>query len=97
MIFLDETPDQVWGRLWTKTNMTRLRGRSRHGARLIGSTHTVIGRPPPSSPARNTIYSWRPWVLDSAINGRAFLGQVDQDLVRDSLEILGQSATRRPA
>ena len=35
LIFVDETPDQVRGRLWTKTNMVRLYGWAEVGHRLV--------------------------------------------------------------
>jgi len=35
LVFVDETPDQVRGRLWAKTNMTRTHGWAPRGQRLV--------------------------------------------------------------
>ena len=74
LVFVDET--------WAKTNMTRIRGRSLKGTRLIehvphGSwkTTTFVGAIRASG--------WlAPLVVDGAINGSIFLAWVEQHLVR---------------
>jgi transposase len=80
LVFLDETPDQVRGRLWTTTAMTRLRGRSRRGERLIGAvpyghwkTSTFL-----AGLRQDRIVA--PLVLDGAINGPSFRAYVEQFL-----------------
>jgi DDE superfamily endonuclease len=72
LVFLDET--------WTKTNMTRLRGRARRGERLVASvphghwcTTTFL-----AGLRHDRIVA--PLVLDGAINGRAFRAYVEQFL-----------------
>ncbi len=72
MIFLDET--------WTKTNMTRPRGRSRRGARLIGSAPYGHWKTTTFLAGLRHDRIVAPLVLDGAINGRAFLGWVEQFL-----------------
>lgn len=75
LVFVDET--------WAKTNMTRLRGRSLKGTRLVEhvphghwETTTFVGAIRASG--------WvAPLVVDGAINGRLFLGWVEQHLVRE--------------
>ena len=81
LIFIDETPDQVRGKLWTKTNMTRLRGRWPRGRRLVAAvphghwqTTTVI-----AAPRHDGLTA--PCVIDGAINGELFLAYVEQVLV----------------
>lgn len=73
LVFLDET--------WTKTNMTRLRGRAPRGQRLIAKapyghwkTSTFL-----AGLRHDRIVA--PLVLDGAINGRVFLAYVEQFLV----------------
>jgi len=72
LVFLDET--------WTKTNMTRIRGRSQRGQRLFGSvpyghwqTSTFL-----AGLRHDRIVA--PLVLDGAINGAAFRAYVEQFL-----------------
>ncbi|MEM9411510.1 MAG: IS630 family transposase [Planctomycetota bacterium] len=73
LVFVDET--------WAKTNMTRLRGRSLKGTRLVEhvlhghwKTTTFIGAIRASG--------WvAPLVVDGAINGQLFLGWIKQHLV----------------
>ncbi len=71
-MFLDET--------WTKTNMTRLRGRARRGERLVAAvphghwqTSTFL-----AGLRHDRIVA--PLVLDGAINGRSFRAYVEQFL-----------------
>ena len=72
LVFLDET--------WTKTNMTRLRGRAPRGQRLIGrvpwghwQTTTFL-----AGLRHDRIVA--PLVLNGAINGAAFLAYIEQFL-----------------
>jgi transposase len=74
LVFIDET--------WAKTNMTRLRGRSLRGTRLVGhapaghwKTTTLIA----ALDARGMRCST---VVDGAINRAAFVAFVEQVLVR---------------
>ena len=57
LVFIDET--------WTKTNMTRVRGRAPRGQRLVATRHDRVVAP---------------LMLDGAINGDAFLAYVEQFL-----------------
>ncbi len=73
LVFIDET--------WTKTNMTRLRGRAPCGKRLVAAvphghwkTSTFIG-------ALRCDGLVAPGVFDGAINGELFLAYVQQVLV----------------
>ena len=75
VIFLDET--------WAKTNMTRTRGRSERGTRLVEktpcgrwSTTTFVGA------VRSTGFI-APRCVEGAINGRVFKAWVEQHLVRE--------------
>jgi transposase len=72
LVFLDET--------WTKTNMTRLRGRARRGERVVAyaphghwNTTTFL-----AGLRHDRLVA--PMVLDGAINGCAFLAYVEQVL-----------------
>jgi transposase len=72
LVFIDET--------WTKTNMTRLRGRAPRGKRLIGAipyghwkTSTFV-----AGLRHDRVVA--PLMLDGAINGDAFLAYVEQFL-----------------
>ncbi len=72
LIFLDET--------WTKTNMTRVRGRAPRGQRLVGAvpwghwkTTTFI-----AGLRHDRVVA--PMVLDGAMNGRAFRAYIDRFL-----------------
>ena len=78
MVFLDET--------WAKTNMTRTRGRSAKGSRLVEktpcgrwSTTTFLGA------VRSTGFI-APVCVEGAINGRVFKAWVEQHLVRELRE-----------
>ena len=75
LVFIDET--------WAKTNMTRLRGRSLQGTRLVEhvphghwKTTTFVG-------AIRTSGWIAPLVVDGAINGNIFLAWVQQHLIRE--------------
>jgi putative transposase len=81
LVFIDETPDQVRGRLWTKTNMAPLRGWSLLGQRLLAkvpyghwNTMTFV-----AALRHDRIEA--PWLLDCPINGDRFLLYVEQVLV----------------
>jgi transposase len=72
LVFLDET--------WTKTNMTRLRGRTRRGQRLVAAvphghwkTSTFL-----AGLRHDRIVA--PLALDGTINGRSFRAYVEQFL-----------------
>ena len=75
LVFVDET--------WAKTNMTRLRGRSPIGTRLVEhvphghwKTTTFVGAIRASG--------WiSPLVVDGAINGKIFLAWVEQHLAQE--------------
>jgi transposase len=80
-VFIDETPDQVRGRLWVKTNMVRLRGRAPRGQRLREkvphghwNTMTFIG-------ALRCDRIDAPCVLDQPVNGKNFLQYIKQFMV----------------
>lgn len=75
LIFIDET--------WTKTNMTRLRGRAPRGQRLLAKvphghwrTSTFL-----AGLRHNRIIA--PWLLDGAINGRRFRAYVEHCLASE--------------
>jgi len=75
VLFLDET--------WAKTNMTRTRGRSLRGTRLVESvpcgrweTTTFLG-------ALRATGFVAPVCVEGAINGRVFLAWVRQHLIRE--------------
>ena len=72
LVFLDET--------WAKTNMTRLRGRSFRGTRLV--EHVPHGHWKTTTfLAGIRARGWvAPLVVDGAINGEIFLGWVQQHL-----------------
>jgi hypothetical protein len=81
LVFVDETPDQVWGRLWTKTNMTRTHGRAPRGHRLLArmpqgrwTTMTFL-----AALRHDRIAA--PCVIDGPINGAIFRAWVEQFLV----------------
>jgi len=75
LVFLDET--------WAKTNMTRLRGRSLKGTRLI--EHVPHGRWKTTTfLAGIRSHGWvAPLVIDGAINGNMFLAWVEQHLIKE--------------
>jgi transposase len=72
LIFLDET--------WTKTNMTRLYGRSRRGERLIGAAPYGHWKTSTFLAGLRNDRIVAPLVLDGAINGRAFRAYIEQFL-----------------
>jgi transposase len=72
LIFLDET--------WTKTNMTRMRGRARRGERLVASVpHGHWNTTTFLAGLRNDRIV-APLVLDGPINGDAFRAYIEQFL-----------------
>jgi transposase len=73
LVFLDET--------WAKTNMTRPRGRSRCGTRLVDKTPHGHWKTTTFVAALRTSGLTAPLVLDGAINGASFLAYVRQVLV----------------
>ena len=72
LVFLDET--------WTKTNMTRLRGRAPRGQRLIGRVPWGHWKTTTFLAGLRHDQVVAPLVLDGAINGTAFRAYVEQFL-----------------
>ena len=72
LVFLDET--------WAKTNMTRPRGRSRRGTRLIASVPYGHWKTTTFVAALRTNGLTAPLVIDGPINGEVFLAYVQQQL-----------------
>jgi transposase len=72
LIFIDET--------WAKTNMTRLRGRSRKGTRLVAAAPHGHWRTSTFLAGLRHDRLVAPAVFDGAINGAAFLAYVEQVL-----------------
>jgi transposase len=72
LVFLDET--------WAKTNMTRPRGRSRRGTRLIASVPYGHWKTTTFVAALRTKGLTAPLVVDGPINGEVFLAYVQQQL-----------------
>jgi transposase len=81
LIFIDETPDLVRGRLWAKTNMTRMHGRCARGQRLVAKV------PHGQRKTLTFVAGLRcggitaPCILDGPINAESFLAWVMQFLV----------------
>ena len=73
LVFLDET--------WAKTNMTRTRGRSLKGTRLIAHVPHGHWKTTTFLAAFRTTGLTAPLVVDGAINGAIFLAYVQQHLV----------------
>ena len=73
LVFIDET--------WAKTNMTRPRGRSLCGARLVASVPYGHWKTTTFLAGLRTRGLTAPLVVDGAINGEVFLGYVRQHLV----------------
>jgi transposase len=73
LVFIDET--------WAKTNMTRPRGRSLRGTRLVAKVPHGHWKTTTFVAALRTSGLTAPLVLDGAINGDAFLAYVKQVLV----------------
>jgi hypothetical protein len=73
LVFIDET--------WAKTNMTRPRGRSLRGTRLVDKAPHGHWKTTTFVAALRTSGLTAPLVLDGAINGEAFLAYVRQVLV----------------
>ena len=73
LVFIDET--------WAKTNMTRPRGRSFYGARLVASVPYGHWKTTTFLAGLRTCGLTAPLVVDGAINGAIFLGYVRQHLV----------------
>ena len=72
LVFLDET--------WAKTNMTRPRGRSRRGTRLIAAAPYGHWKTTTFVAALRTSGLTAPLVIDGPINGEVFLAYVEQQL-----------------
>jgi transposase len=73
LVFIDET--------WAKTNMTRPRGRSLRGSRLVAKVPHGHWKTTTFLAALRTTGLTAPLVVDGAINGDLFLGYVRQQLV----------------
>ena len=73
LVFLDET--------WAKTNMTRPRGRSLRGTRLIAKVPHGHWKTTTFLAALRTSGLTAPLVIDGAVNGRLFLAYVQQHLL----------------
>lgn len=73
LVFIDET--------WTKTNMTRPRGRSFIGTRLIDKVPHGHWKTTTFLAALRTSGLTAPLVIDGAVNGEIFLAYVRQQLV----------------
>lgn len=73
LVFLDET--------WAKTNMTRIRGRSPRGKRLIARVPHGHWKTTTFLAALRSSGLTAPLVVDGAINGSIFLAYVHQQLV----------------
>jgi transposase len=73
LVFIDET--------WAKTNMTRPRGRSLEGARLVAKVPHGHWKTTTFLAAVRTSGLTAPLVVDGAINGDLFLAYVRQQLV----------------
>ena len=72
LVFVDET--------WTKTNMTRIRGRAPRGERLIGAVPYGHWKTSTFVAGLRHDRMVAPLMLDGAINGDAFLAYVEQFL-----------------
>jgi len=72
LVFLDET--------WAKTNMTRPRGRSTSGTRLVAKVPHGHWKTTTFLAALRTSGLTAPLVVDGAINGEIFLAYVQQHL-----------------
>ena len=73
LVFIDET--------WVKTNMTRPRGRSLRGTRLVAKTPHGHWKTTTFLAALRTCGLTSPLVVDGALNGDVFLAYVRQQLV----------------
>lgn len=73
LVFIDET--------WAKTNMTRPRGRSLQGTRLVAKVPHGYWKTTTFLAALRTRGLTAPLVVDGAINGDLFLAYVRQQLV----------------
>ena len=72
LVFIDET--------WTKTNMTRQRGRAPKGSRLIAQVPHGHWKTTTFLAALRSFGLTAPLVVDGAINGSIFLAYVQQQL-----------------
>lgn len=73
LVFIDET--------WAKTNMTRPRGRSLKGTRLVAKVPYGHWKTTTFLAALRTSGLTAPLVIDGAVNGELFLAYVRQQLV----------------
>jgi transposase len=72
LVFIDET--------WAKTNMTRPRGRSLRGTRLVAAVPHGHWKTTTFLAALRTSGLTAPLVIDGAVNGEIFLAYVEQQL-----------------
>jgi transposase len=72
LVFIDET--------WAKTNMTRPRGRSLRGTRLVAAVPHGHWKTTTFLAALRTSGLTAPLVIDGAVNGELFLAYVEQQL-----------------
>jgi transposase len=72
LVFIDET--------WAKTNMTRPRGRSLRGTRLVAAVPHGHWKTTTFLAALRTSGLTAPLVIDGAVNGEIFLAYVQQQL-----------------
>jgi transposase len=73
LVFIDET--------WAKTNMTRPRGRSLRGTRVVAAVPYGHWKTTTFLAGLRTSGLTAPLVVDGAVNGEIFLGYVRQQLV----------------
>jgi putative transposase len=81
LVFIDETPDQVRGRLWTKTNMAPLRGWAPCGMRLTAKIPYGHWNTTTFLAALRHDRIDAPWLLEGPINGDSFTTYVAEILV----------------
>jgi transposase len=93
LVFIDET--------WAKTNMTRPRGRSPQGTRLVEKVPHGHWKTTTFLAALRTSGLTAPLVVDGAINGELFLAYVEQQLVptlhRDDVVIVDNLSSHKRA
>jgi transposase len=93
LVFIDET--------WAKTNMTRPRGRSLCGTRLIASVPYGHWKTTTFLAGLRSTGLVAPLVVDGAINGEIFLAYVRQQLIPtlrpDDVVIMDNLSSHKPA
>lgn len=81
LVFIDETPDRVRGRLWTKTNMAPLRGWAPRGQRLKAKAPHRRWKTMTFLAALRQDRVEAPWLIHGPINGERFLLYVEKVLL----------------